>query len=169
MTSFSRPQQGCIQPFLSQACTCIEMSNGIWTNNCWILPFPLKTLLSHSLQIIIAESRIDNFVFKAIFYLWIPEKKTDKDLILVAYGTAIHWRYCPTALSHNITRRRGNGIVMEVEFIWKPHVVVEKRSAVSHRAFKMIMATWLWSMSNLIVKVDKRSKGLQLIPITSFD
>ena len=78
--------------FLSQMLICIEISFGLLTNKWHILQLPMQTSLSNSSDIIMATSRLHNFVITVD-----SRKDASSDAILGASGSPLNWGYCPTA------------------------------------------------------------------------
>jgi DDE superfamily endonuclease len=69
----------------------IEMSFGLLTNKWQVLQSTMVTSLSCSSEIIMATSRLHNYVITEDL-----ETNSDPELIQIATGSALSWGYCPT-------------------------------------------------------------------------
>jgi DDE superfamily endonuclease len=85
------PNKDAYNYFLSQMQIQIEMSFGILTNKWQVLLFTMVTSLSCSSEIIMATSRLHNYVITENL-----ETNSDPELIQIATGSPLCWGYCPT-------------------------------------------------------------------------
>ena len=88
-SSRQHPSKDAYNYFLSQMRIRIEMSFGLLTNKWQVLQSPMVTSISCSSEIIMATSRLHNFVI-------LEDTDIDVDSIHIAPGSPLNWGYYPT-------------------------------------------------------------------------